>query len=107
MTCLACDGDGWVLVASGYAERMVPDPASAKLETVDEASQSAIWDRVYQRRDHAARSVVPCKVCRPDLYLRWAGGHLDRLHNTAGCETCSGGMKPRRSFPETDRRDLE
>jgi hypothetical protein len=104
--CLACEGDGWVQIAAGYAERVVPDPSSARLESVDAGTQTEMWDRTYARREFAARSVVPCKVCRPELYVRWAGGHLDRGHNESACDSCSG-PRPHRRVPETDRRDLE
>jgi hypothetical protein len=106
MTCLACDGDGWVPVAAGYAERIVPDPSPARLESVDPDRQPDLWAHVYLRRESAARSVAPCKVCRPGLYLRWAGGHLGRLHNTAACETCSG-PRPSRQIPSQGRRDID
>jgi len=103
--CLVCDGAGTVQVAAGYAERVVPDPTSARLESVEPETQKIIWSHVYARRAVAAASVVPCKVCRPEQYLRWAGGHMDRGHDAAGCEVCSG-PKPRRPVPEIDRKDL-
>ena len=103
--CRAWEGAGWVQVAAGYAERRVPDPSSARLESVDKRTQSKMWDRTYDRRQYAAASAVPCKVCRAPLFLRWSGGHLDHGHNEAACDVCNP-SKPRSKVPESDRRDL-
>ena len=35
-------------------------------------------------------TVRPCAVCRPGLFARWRGGHLDARHDRAGCAVCSG-----------------
>ena len=92
-------------VAAGYGERISPDPTSARLESVDADVREQIWAQVHAKRAVAAGSVVPCKVCRPEQYLRWAGGHMDRGHDAAGCVECSG-PKPRRQVPDVDRKDL-
>ena len=104
---MACDGDVWVTVPAGYAEKHVPDPAPALLESLDEAGQKNVWARVYVRRDVFSRSVVPCKVCRPDLFFRWEGGHLDKNHNTHACDVCSPARVRRSPPPSQDRKDLE
>jgi hypothetical protein len=103
--CLVCDGDGTVQVSAGYAERMVPDPTSAQLEAAEPDVQKKIWANVYGRREVAAGARVPCKVCRPEQYLRWAGGHLNFGHS---CEECSGRsrVRPAVPHPEADRKDL-
>ena len=71
-----CAG-GWVYVSERYAEYRAEDVARA-----DEVPKQAI---VAAFRN----SVYPCTVCRPDLFYRWAGGHLAVDHNRSECVECS------------------
>lgn len=59
-------------------------------------------------------TVYPCRECRPGLFYRWVGGHLDPEHNRADCDECSGRQDStsrrgrRRPAPSAPaRRDLE
>lgn len=107
VSCLACDGDVWVTVSAGYAEKQIPDPTVAHLEALTEDGQKALWANVYAKRELMSRSVVPCKVCQPDLYWRWKGGHLDSKHNVQACDECTP-ARPRREAPaQIERKDWD
>lgn len=47
-------------------------------------------------------SVAPCPDCRPDAFVRWAGGCYAPDHDRATCPTCQAGApapKSRRRRP--------
>ena len=95
--CEHCEG-GWVPVAPAYAERQHPWPAPDP--AVSEKVHAERCEIVRYRRMVAARAVFPCRECRPELFLLWAGGHLGPRHDRTGCPTCrelAGHPAPRRS----------
>lgn len=97
--CDRCD-DGWVGVTAAYPLQLVPD---RDLSVVADEHHGAVVDAIKRARWYASRSVYPCKSCRPELFYRWAGGHLDRRHDPGTCDECIEltGRRPslRRSEP--------
>lgn len=77
--CDACEF-GWRSVQMPYCEKMFP--------VADDDDDEAI-ERARERRAAAMNTVYPCKVCQPNLFFRWVGGHLDKEHDRGACEECS------------------
>lgn len=80
--CTRCDGDGWVPVHANYADHLA------------EQTTKPGTDAHAQLRDALARSVYPCKDCRPVQFFRWAEGHWSRDHDSSGCSDCSTHTRP-------------
>lgn len=89
--CDRCD-HGWRGVTQAYVDRKAPmpgplDAAMVDVEGMAEAHELLIAE-VTARRAALAGSVYPCKDCLPATFYRWAGGHFDLNHDTAGCPEC-------------------
>ena len=80
---------GWMYVSERYATHLAEETVHAN--TVPKQAIVAAF----------RNSVYPCTVCRPDLFYRWAGGHLAAGHNRSECVECSerqsGKRAPRQS----------
>lgn len=120
-----CDGYGWCVVTAGTVDRTHPIPA-AVLERIppsiaDEVSRLDDFDRARRAaamvtppelaaeliahvavRWSTAETVYPCRVCNPDAFLRWCGGHWDRYHNRRACDECSPRRRPSRTPGQHD-----
>lgn len=86
--CGKCHGYGWVPVGRGYVTRRVPDPPADVLAGLSDDEAAAFTATLEAQRVAAARSVYPCRFCRPAMFARWVGGHLAPDHTTAECAEC-------------------
>lgn len=86
--CNNCDGHGWVQVTPGYATNLIKPPTLERTAGLDTEQVAALHTHTELQRAAAADSVYPCRVCRYELFLRWAGGHLDSRHDAASCDDC-------------------
>ena len=84
-----CD-DGWRSVDARWVEAQAPMPDPPG----DDASDAQLdeWQRAvdyaHTRRKSLANTVYPCDRCRPELFARWAAGHLDPDHDSSSCSEC-------------------
>lgn len=88
MSCTACV-DGWVFVQDGYVDRLAPVPFR-EAEQSDEV-YAALVAANEARRSALARTVYPCKDCRPTQFFRWAAGHFAGDHDRTACPDCRDG----------------
>lgn len=109
MSCERCD-HGWITVGPGYPAWRWPDPAEwpADPETAEVVAQQLTW-----KRRLAAQDIYPCRNCRPELFARWAGGHLASGHRCGECAEVRRGRRRPATPPESvsvpeprERRDL-
>lgn len=97
-----CDCEhGWLYVSPRYAEHLATVSLPDGSTEVDE-----------QRRQALVNSVYPCRDCKPGLFFRWVGKHLDPQHDASDCRECTGahGSKsaPARDLPRPpERRDID
>src|SRR5690606_5208726 len=84
-----CD-DGWRSVDARWVEAQAPMPDPPGDDATD--AQLDEWQRAvdyaHTRRKSLANTVYPCDRCRPELFARWAAGHLDPDHNSSSCSEC-------------------
>jgi hypothetical protein len=95
--CTHCDGHGWITVLPGYVERHAPwpDPPGLGCTDDDQAAYDLAVTACEAARSALARSVYPCKHCRPNLFFRWANGCMAPGHEQGACELCQA-VAPRR-----------
>lgn len=113
--CTRCDG-GWIEVRPAYAEHMHPDPDPEHVAHLTPDELAVVREQLELKRRAAANSVYPCKVCRPQMFWRWAGGHFKPGHDPLSCDECVEALGGRRAarragkaYPEASsvpRRDL-
>lgn len=89
MTCETCGGGGWVLVQEGYVDRLAPVPDRA-IDLTDDVYDALVAANAA-RRAALARTVYPCKECRPAQFFRWAAGHFAGDHDRTACDECRDG----------------
>lgn len=61
-----------------YVERQLPSGDGVVIAPAIERSLRAAFGNTW----------YPCKNCQPSLFFRWAGDHLNPLHNAKACDVC-------------------
>lgn len=87
---------GWRSVRLESVEAANPRPVALDDEALSDEDRARITLTWQARLASGKNTVYPCKECNPDLFYRWAKGHLDSAHERAGCAECLELDHPRR-----------
>jgi hypothetical protein len=89
-----CHG-GWQQVLPSYADHQQgpePEPPAPTGDALTDALEHqrhelamVMW---HAERAALLRSVYPCRECRPDAFMRWAGRHWMHDHADSSCDEC-------------------
>lgn len=89
---------GWITVTAAYVDEHAPKRPTAEVWDGMTDAERAAWEAQDEAvRAGLAATVYPCKQCEPEMFYRWAGGHLDPRHNRADCDECSTPRSRRRT----------
>lgn len=99
MTCATCGGLGFCLVRDGYVDKQAPTPAREPGESDEHYAGRVVENDA--RRAALAKTVYPCRECRPQQFFKWAAGHFGIDHDRQGCPDCRDSRIP---GPGTRRR---
>lgn len=76
-------------VQPAYADQQLPEPDLFMADSeLDEQTAELARQQLARQRAALAESVYPCRVHRPRLFFRWAGGHLALEHDRKACPDC-------------------